>query len=194
MRRVTGETPVTVLTVNGMSSAVLERHHRATRSGRSIAAAGLIALMATVTTPLAFVPGVSAGLVVVLNLTFGGVAAALLHSVILDLRQTSARGRAELIAHQATQARERSQEHIKFANALGRQLKALHGENAQLGARTRELEARLSEAETELAQARDALWISEAAEKRARAALVAAEQTEYADLAMGQAGRHLRPA
>ena len=50
-----------------------------------------------------------------------------------------------------------------------------------MGARTRELEARLSDAETELAQVRDALWISEAAEKRARAALVAAEQAEQAD-------------
>ena len=147
--------------------------------------------MATLTTPLAFVASVSAGLVVVLNLFLGSLAAALLHSVILELRQTSARDRAELAARNATQARERSQQHIKFANALGRQLKTLHVENAQLGARTRELEARLSEAETELVQVRDALWISETAEKRARAALVAAEEAEPA---VGQAGRHLRPA
>ncbi len=147
--------------------------------------------MATVTTPLAFVAGVSAGLVVVLNLIFGSLAAALLHSVILEIRQTSARDRAELAVHNATQARERSQQHIEFANALGRQLKALHVQNAQLGARTRELEAHLSEAETELAQVRDALWISETAEKRARAALVAAE---LAEPTVGQAGRHLRPA
>jgi len=153
--------------------------------------------MATVTTPLAFVAGVSAGLVVVLNLILGGLAAALLHSVVLELRQTSARDRAELATRNATQARERSQEHIKFANALGRQLKSLHLENAQLGARTRELEARLAGAETELAHVRDALWISEAAEKRARAALVAAEQAEQTELVVqlvGQAGRHLRPA
>lgn len=173
-----------------MSSAVSERQpdqrHRATRSGRCIAAAALIAVMAALTV-LAFVAGISAGLVLVLNLVLGSLAAALLHTVILEIRQTSARGRAELAARSATQARERSQEHITFANALGRQLQNLRAENAQLGARTRELEARLSETETELAQVRDALWISEAAEKRARAALVAAEQA-------GQAGRHLRPA
>lgn len=142
--------------------------------------------MATLTI-VAFAAGISVGLVVVLNLIFGSLAAALLHSVILEIRRTSARGRAELAARNASQARERSQEHIKFANALGRQLQALRVENAHLGARTRELEARLSDAETELAQVRDALWISEAAEKRARAALVAAEQA-------GQSGRHLRPA
>ena len=87
----------------------------------------------------------------------------------------------------AMQARERSQEHIKFATLMGRQLQAARAEGAQLGARVRELEAQLSEAEIELAQVRDALWISEAAEKRARAALVNAEQE-------GRAGRHLRPA
>ena len=140
-----------------------------------------------VLTALAFLAGISAGLVVVLNLVLGAVAAALLHSVVLELRQAAARDRAELAARTSTQARQRSQEHIAFANALGRQIQALRGENAQLGVRTRDLEARLSEAETELAQVRDALWISEAAEKRARAALVAAEQAV-------QAGRHLRPA
>jgi cell division protein FtsB len=142
--------------------------------------------MATLTI-LAFVAGISAGLVVVLNLIFGSLAVALLHSVVLEVRQTSARDRAELAARMATQARERSQEHIKFATLMGRQLQAARAENAQLGARTRELEARLSDAETELGQVRDALWISEAAEKRARAALVVAEQD-------GQSGRHLRPA
>ena len=166
-----------------MSSAVSERQHRATRSGRCIAAAGLIAVMATLTV-LALVAGISAGLVVFLDLTFGSLAAALLYSVVLDVRQTSARDRADLAARMATQARERSQEHIKFATLMGRQLQATRAENAQLGARTRELEARLSESETELAQVRDALWISEAAEKRARAALVAAEEQP----------RHLRPA
>ena len=142
--------------------------------------------MATLTI-LAFAAGISAGLVVVPNLIFGSLAAALLHSVILEVRQTSARDRAELAVRMATQARERSQEHIKFATLMGRQLQAARAEGAQLGARVRELEARLTEAEAELAQVRDALWISEAAEKRARAALVNAEQE-------GQAGRHLRPA
>jgi hypothetical protein len=142
--------------------------------------------MATLTI-LAFAAGISAGLVVVLNLILGSLAAAMLHSVVLEVRQTSARDRAELAARMAAQARQRSQEHIKFATLMGRQLQAARVESAQLGARTRELEARLSEAETELAQLRDALWISEAAEKRARAALVAAEQE-------GRAGRHLRPA
>jgi hypothetical protein len=137
-------------------------------------------------TVLAFVAGVNAGLVIVLNLTFGSLAAALLHSVIRETRQASARGRADLAARNAMQARERAAEHLQFANALGRQLLTLRAENAQLGARTRELEARLSDTETELAQVRDALWISEAAEKRARAALVVAEQQ--------QPGRHLRPA
>jgi hypothetical protein len=80
-----------------------------------------------------------------------------------------------------------SQAHLQFANALGRQLQTLRTENAQLGARTRELEARLSQTEIELAQVRDALWISEAAEKRARAALVLADQQQ-------EPGRHLRPA
>jgi cell division protein FtsB len=92
----------------------------------------------------------------------------------------------------ATQARERSQEHIDFANLMGRKLTAARAENAHLGARTRELEARLSDTETELAHVRDALWISEAAEKRARAALVAAELAEQTDAQ--QTGRHLRPA
>ena len=142
--------------------------------------------MATLTI-LAFAAGISAGLVVVLNLILGSLAAAMLYSVVLEVRQTSARDRAELAARMAAQARQRSQEHIKFATLMGRQLQAARVESAQLGARTRELEARLSEAETELAQLRDALWISEAAEKRARAALVAAEQE-------GRAGRHLRPA
>jgi hypothetical protein len=176
-----------------MSSAASERQrhqlHRATRSGRCIAAAGLVAVMATLTT-LAFVAGVSAGLVAVVNLALAGVAATLLHSVILQVRQSSARDRAELAARLATQARERSQEHIDFAQMMGRKLTAVRAESTQLGARTRELEARLSEAETELAQVRDALWISEAAEKRARAALVAAEQVDTVD----HGGRHLRPA
>ena len=175
-------------------SSVTERQHRATRSGRCIAAAGLVAVMATLSI-LVFAAGVSVSLVVVLNLVIGSIAAALLHSVILEIRQTSARDRAELAANNATRARERSQEHIKFADAMGRQLKALHVANAQLGARTRELEARLSEAEAELVQVRDALWISEAAEKRARAALVAAEQAEpVGQTATGPAGRHLYPA
>jgi chromosome segregation ATPase len=112
----------------------------------------------------------------------------LLHSVVLEVRQSSARDRADLAARTATQARERSQEHLKFATAMGRQLQAARAENARLGARTRELESRLTEAESELAQVRDALWISEAAEKRARAALVAAEQV------VEDGGRHLRPA
>lgn len=169
-----------------MSSAVSERQHRATRSGRCFAAAGLIAAMATLTA-LPFLMGISAGLILVVNLILGGVAAALLHSVIRETRQTSARDRAELAARTATQARERSQEHLKFATTLGRQLQAALAQNAQWSARTRELEARLSESETELAHVRDALWISEAAEKRARAAIVVAEQ-------VGQQGRHLRPA
>ena len=76
----------------------------------------------------------------------------------------------------ATQARERSLEHLKFDTALGRRLQTALAQNVQWSARTRELEARLSESETELAQVRDALWISEAAEKRARAAIVVAEQ------------------
>lgn len=147
--------------------------------------------MATLTV-LAFVAGISAGLVVVLNLTSGSLAAALLHSVVLELRQTSARERAELASRMATQARERSQEHIDFANLMGRKLTAARAENAHLGARTRELEARLSDAETELAQVRDALWISEAAEKRARAAIVAAEAADQAGAQ--HPGRHLRPA
>jgi hypothetical protein len=176
-------------------SSVTERQHRATRSGRCIASASLVAVMATLTV-LAFAAGVNASLVVVLNLVIGSVAAALLHSVILEIRQTSARERAELAASNATRARERSLEHIKFADAMGRQLKALHIANTRLGARTRELEARLTEAEAELVLVRDALWISEAAEKRARAALVAAEQAEpvVQQAAAGQAGRHLRPA
>jgi len=169
-----------------MSAAVSERQHRATRSGRCIAAAGLVAVMATLTI-LAFVAGISAGLVVVLNLILGSLAVALLHSVILEVRQTSARDRAELAVRMAAQARERSQEHIKFATMMGRQLQAARAESVHLGTRVRGLEARLSEAEIELAQVRDALWISEAAEKRARAALVNAEQE-------GQVGRHLRPA
>ena len=65
---------------------------------------------------------------------------------------------------------------------------AARAENAHLRARTRELESRLTESEAELAQVRDALWISEAAEKRARAALVAVEQV------LEDGGRHLRPA
>jgi hypothetical protein len=151
-----------------------------------MAAAGLIAVMATLTI-LAFAGGISAGLVVVVNLILGSLAAALLHSVVLEARQTSAEDRAELAVRAAMQARERSEEHIKFATLMGRQLQAARAEGAQLGVRVRELEAQLSEAETELAQVRDALWISEAAEKRARAALVNAEQE-------GQTGRHLRPA
>lgn len=143
--------------------------------------------MATLTI-LAFVAGIVAGLVAVLNLVLGSLAAALLHSVVVEVRQRSARDRAELAARTATQARERSQEHLRFATSLGRQLQVARTENAQLGARARELETRLTEAETELAQVRDALWISEAAEKRARAALVAAEQVGQ------EAGRHLRPA
>jgi hypothetical protein len=170
-----------------MGSAVSERQHRATRSGRCIAAAGLVVIMATLTI-LAFAAGISAGLVAVLNLVLGSLAAALLHSVVLEVRQSSARDRADLAARTATQARERSNEHLKFATAMGGQLQAARAENAQLGARTRELESRLTEAESELAQVRDALWISEAAEKRARAALVAAEQV------VEDGGRHLRPA
>ncbi len=142
--------------------------------------------MATLTV-LAFVADISAGLVVVLNLIAGSLAAALLNSVIREVRQASARDRADLAARNATQAREHSQAHLQFANALGRQLQTLRAENAQLGARTRELEARLSQTEIELAQVRDALWISEAAEKRARAALVLADQQQ-------EPGRHLRPA
>ncbi len=146
--------------------------------------------MATLTV-LTFVLGISAGLVVVANLILAGLTAALLQSVVLETRQTSARERAELAASMATQARERSQEHFTFATTLGRQLQAALAQNAHWSVRTRELEARLSEAETELAQVRDALWISEAAEKRARAAVLVAEQG--VQLA-GQPGRHLRPA
>jgi hypothetical protein len=177
-----------------MSSAVSERQHRASRSSRCIAAAALVATMAVLTV-LALASTVGAGLVVVLNLTLGAVAAAMLHSVVVGLRRQSARAHAVAAARSAEQARQRAREHVAFAAAIGSQLRAARVEADQLGARTRELEAQLSEAQTELAQVRDALWISEAAEKRARAALVIAE--ESAGQSAGQSaggGRHLRPA
>lgn len=149
-------------------------------------AAGLLAVMAALTV-VALAGILSAGLVLVVNLILGGLAAALLHSVVLETRKTSARERTELAARMATQARERSLEHLRFATTLGGQLHAARAESARMSARTRDLEARLVGIETELARVRDALWLSEAAEKRARAALVVAEQA-------AQPGRHLRPA
>jgi hypothetical protein len=140
-----------------------------------------------VLTALALASTLGAGLVLVLDLVLGMLAAALLHSVIVELRRQSARGRAIVAARSAEQARQRSTEHLAFAAALGSQLRAARSDAEQWGARARELEAQLGEAQIELAAARDALWISEAAEKRARAALVIAEQDQ-------EPGRHLRPA
>jgi len=169
-----------------MSSAVSERHHRASRSGRCIAAAGLVTAMA-VLTALALASMVSAGPVLVLDLVLGFLAAALLHSVVGELRRQSARDRAVAAARTAEHTRERAQEHLAFAAAMGSQLLAARSAAEQWGARARELEAQLGEVQIELAEVRDALWISEAAEKRARAALVIAEQGQ-------EQGRHLRPA
>jgi hypothetical protein len=140
-----------------------------------------------VLTALALTSVMSAGLVLVLDLALGCLAAALLHSVVVELRRQSARGRAIVAARSAEESRKRASEHIAFAAALGSQLRAARSDAEQWGARARELEAQLGEAQIELAAARDALWISEAAEKRARAALVIAEQTK-------EPGRHLRPA
>lgn len=140
-----------------------------------------------VLTAFAFASVVSTGLVLVLNLALGVLATALLHSVVVELRRQAARGRAIVAARSAEETRKRADEHIAFAAALGNQLRAARAEAEQWGARARELQARLGEAQIELAAARDALWISEAAEKRARAALVIAEQTQ-------EPGRHLRPA
>ncbi|HUP99141.1 MAG TPA: hypothetical protein VM093_01655 [Aeromicrobium sp.] len=169
-----------------MSSADSERQHRASRSGRCAAAAALVATMATLTA-LALASAVSAGLVLILDLALGITAAALLHSVVVQLRRQSARGRAIVAARAAEEARKRGSEHIAFATALGNQLRAARIEADQWGARARQLEVQLGEVQVELAAARDTLWISEAAEKRARAALVIAEQTQ-------EPGRHLRPA
>jgi hypothetical protein len=138
-------------------------------------------------TALALTSMVSAGLVLVLDLVLGSLAAALLHSVVVEVRRRSARERALDAARFAEHARGRAREHLAFATAMGSQLRAARSAAEQWGARARELETRLGEAQLELAQVRDALWISEAAEKRGRAALVIAEQTQ-------EQGRHLRPA
>lgn len=135
----------------------------------------------------ALVAGISTGLVLVLDLALGALAAWLLHSVVVELRRQAARDRALAAARGAEQSRARASEHLAFAAAMGSQLRTAKAAAQQQAARTRELEAQLSEAETELAELRDALWISEAAEKRARAALVIAEQSS-------EPGRHLRPA
>lgn len=169
-----------------MSSDVAERLHRATRSGRCIAAAVLIALMAAPTV-LTLTSVVSPLVALTAVILLGIVSSALLYSVIAQVRRQAARERAVAAADVASRARVRSKEHIDFATSLGGRLRAVGAELVALRARSRDLEVRLAEAQTELAVTRDALFVSEAAEKRARAALVIAEQQP-------KAGRHLRPA
>lgn len=144
-----------------------------------------------VQTGFAAVAAAGHGFSLLVNLILGGTAALLLHSVVTEVRRSWAADRAAAAIRSAAQAQERSQEHTAFAASLGRQLRTARNELAQArgevdrwSARSRELEARLTDAEAELARTRDALWISEAAEKRARAELVIAEQQP----------RHLRPA
>lgn len=162
-----------------------ERHHRASRSGRCIAAAGLIAT-ATVMTAFALVTGTAAAPAAALDVVLAAASTALIYDVVVEVRRVAGQDRADNAARAATDARERAEEHIAFVVTLGRAFDRERKRTAQLSARTRELEARLSDAESELTRLRDQLWMSESAEKRARAALVIAEQEAP--------GRHLRPA
>lgn len=169
-----------------MSSDVSERQHRATRSSQCVAAVVLVVAMAVVAA-LAVTSVVNPLVALGVNVALAVVASILLYTVITGLRLQFARERAVAAAEASARTRERSAEHIAFVTSLGDQVRQAHADLKALRSRARELEDSLADAQTELAVTRDALFDSEAAEKRARAALVAAEPVAVS-------GRHLRPA
>lgn len=170
---------------------------RASRTRRSVVAvvllatgAGAVGAAAVVgTTPALTAAG---GFAVVA----GVVAAALLQSVTARVRRLWAHDRANLAGTYRDQARTRATEQIAFAETMATRLGEHQARVVRLEAeirraerrrqelgdaladeqeRSRELEASLEQVQDDLVHLRDALTASEAAEKRARAEVLAHE-------------------
>ncbi len=170
---------------------------RAPRSSRSIVAAwllvsavGAVVAAAVVGTTIALTAGASYAVVA------GITAALLLESVVVTVRHLWAYDRANLANVNRTDAIARSAEQIAFADLMAHrmgearariirletEIRLAERRRDELGhsladeqERSSELEASLEQVQDDLAHLRDALTASEAAEKRARAEVVAWE-------------------
>jgi septal ring factor EnvC (AmiA/AmiB activator) len=133
----------------------------------------------------------------------GVIAATLLESVVMQVRRLWAHDRANLVSTHRTDGVARSKDHIAFANSMAARLterqaritrieteiRLAERRRDELGQaladeqqRSADLEASLEQVQEDLAHLRDALTASEAAEKRARAEVLAweAESRELA--------------
>jgi septal ring factor EnvC (AmiA/AmiB activator) len=133
----------------------------------------------------------------------GVIAATLLESVVMQVRRLWAHDRANLVTTHRTAAIARSKDHIAFADSMAARLierqaritrieteiRLAERRRDELGQaladeqeRSADLEASLEQVQADLAHLRDALTASEAAEKRARAEVLAweAESRELA--------------
>lgn len=170
---------------------------RAPRSHRSVAAVVLLVSAVGVV-----VAAVVVGSIVALTaagayaVVVGIVAAVLMESVVAQVRRLWAYDRANLASAYRTEAVSRSAEQVAFAESMATRLTEHRASIVRLQAgieraerrrdqlgqaladeqeRSTELEASLAQVQDDLAHLRDALTASEAAEKRARAEVVAHE-------------------
>lgn len=177
---------------------------RAPRSRRSVIAAlflvtalGAVAAGAVLGTTTALVAAGAYAAVA------GVIAATLLESVVMQVRRLWAFDRANLVSTHRTDAVARSRDHIAFADSMAARLTERQARITRIEAeirlaerrrdelgqaladeqeRSADLEASLEQVQEDLAHLRDALTASEAAEKRARAEVLAweAESRELA--------------
>jgi septal ring factor EnvC (AmiA/AmiB activator) len=170
---------------------------RAARSNRSYAAASLLVSAVLAVVAAAVVGGTIALTVGAAYAAAAGITAALLlESVVVKVRRLWAYDRANLANANRTDAVARSAEQIAFADLMAHrmgearariirletEIRLAERRRDELGhsladeqERSSELEASLEQLQEDLAHLRDALTASEAAEKRARAEVVAWE-------------------
>jgi septal ring factor EnvC (AmiA/AmiB activator) len=155
-----------------------------------VSAAGAVAAGAYVGSTVALVAGGAYAVVA------GVVAALIVESVVMQVRRLWSYDRANLVGSYRTEAVARSREHVAFADSMAArlaerqaritrletQIRLAERRREELGqaladeqGRSTALEASLEQVQHDLAHLRDALTASEAAEKRARAEVLAWE-------------------
>jgi len=174
-----------------------EPTRRAPRSHRSFAAALLlVSAVGVVVAAVMLRSTVALTVAAAYAITAGITAALLLESVVAQVRRLWAYDRANLAKAYRTEAVAKSAEQVAFADLmasrigdrqariirLGTEIRLAERRRDELGnsladeqERSSELEASLAQVQDDLAHLRDALTASEAAEKRARAEVVAWE-------------------
>jgi hypothetical protein len=142
-----------------MSSVASGHRHRSSRSGRCLAAAGLVAL-AVVLTAISLTAGRALGVVAVLDVVAAIGVGWVLDSDIMSLRRQVASERAGAASRAAAKARAQADEHVVLMNTLTSTLRFHQAAAAHLGTRVHMLETQLAVAKAELAALRDAEWLN----------------------------------